>query len=495
MKWLISIFCLCLYIASPTISGAENNIAEETYARLDKVRQQKKIQILQLFGHVQEKAESMKHDKFMIDFFFFLNELNAQNIVEKQQSMSQELKQVVNKYILAIDQYYLQNYLEFYDILFIEKNGDIFHTIRKEEDFRKNIFTSNLSNTRLAKQLKENPDSFFVDYQYYFPADEPAAFFIVPMVRNGVHEGWILMQYAINKLNMLMVDYQELGETGEIYLVNQDHLILTNSRFKAGEVSLSLRVETEAVDSAFLSGEGHKLISGYRGVKVFTSFEKFTLWGTQWALVASIEEDEIITDYFLQNKESLVEPMFKRLVSNAKQKHSGPLPDGQLSKVDIDEIRKVRNGSFLQTRGVSTCTAITVLYPDHFAYLAHISPFDKIYGHVNLTNQLKDLISRIKYHDIYLRDLSKLKFIVIANHLNSFDIAIDKLIRHGIRLSQITFAYNQDSQYSNVTSTGDGKETFIEWVMHDGPSKSFIEKADTIETLSDVVMQVSGYTE
>ena len=494
MKWFLLITGLFFSLFSPDLSCAKNTIADHTYERLDSVRQQKKLQILQLFDHVQNKAEFLKNDEVMHKFFFFMDALKEQGRLSNKSENSKELEQVINEYCRTVDQYYLQNYLDFYDILLVDKKGEIFYTVRKEDDFQKNIFTSKLADTRLAKQLMGNPNVFFVDYHYYFPADEPAAFFVVPVIRNGNHEGWILLQYAINKLNTLMVDYQELGDTGEIYLVNQDHMILTNSRFKAEEASLRLKVDTEAVNSAFLEGEGHRLITGYRGVRVFTSYEKFSLWGTDWALVASIEEDEIITDYYLQNSGELAAPLFNYLANRPMQKFSGLPPEGKLSKVDIDEFKKAGNGSVLHTRGVSTCTAIAVLYPGHFAYLAHISPFDKIYGQVNLTNQLKDLVGRIKYYDIYLRELGNLRVLVVANHPNSFRTVIDKLTRYGIRLSQIFFAYNPDSKYANVTCAGNGKDTLIEWVADNEISSSFMQKTDSIESLSRAVMQVSGYS-
>ena len=356
------------------------------------------------------------------------------------------------------------------------------------------VQSSQLSSTRVAQQLVENPNTFFVDYQYYSPADEPAAFFIVPMVREGVHEGWILMQYAINKLNMLMVDYRELGDSGEVYLVNKDHLILTNSRFKVGDTSLKLRVETDAVKSAFLEGQGHKLIDGYHGTKVFTSFQNFSLWGVQWAIVASIEEEEIITNYYLQNRDVLDAPLFERLASQNQENDTQVSQTGKVKKVDIDESRKAVEGTILQTRGVSTCTAVTVENPEHFAYLAHISPFDKIYGLANLTNQIKDLVERIKHHDIYLKDLGNLKFIVVANHLNSIETIIDKLTRYGMRLNQITFAYNPDADYAHVTCSGDGRATYVEWVLDRKTSRSYIQNADEIENLSRAIMNVSGYS-
>ena len=484
MILLISI--LLLFITTSSCLSY-NKMINETYNKLSEVRKSKAIKITELFNRVEAKAEALNNDEIMHKFFFFMDNIRNQKIENNTEAES-----IVSEYRKAIDTYYLNKYMDFYDILFIDNNGEIFYTIRKEGDYKKNIFKNELSKTKLSKSLSKSPNLMFVDYQYYSPADEPAAFFIVPIMENGVQKGWIVLQYAINKLNTMMVDYEELGDTGEIYLVNKDHLILTNSRFKAEDVSLQLKVDTEAVNSAFISGEGHQLITGYRGVRVFTSFEKLSLWGADWALVASIEEDEIVTDYYLKNRTEIAGLLFNILASQSIPMISRPAQTDKYSKVDIDEYKKAPYDSVLETRGVSTCTAITVSFPDKFSYLAHISPYDKIYGQVNLTNQLKELIGKITYNDIYLRELRNLKIVIVANHVNSIETIIDKLTSYGIRLSQITFVYNPTSRYANVSTTGNGNKTYIDWVYPSKSSTKLVQDASSVRNLGEVVREIAN---
>ncbi len=464
-------------------SFSYNSTVATTYNRLDEIKLQKKNRILELFGSVEEKAKSVKNDKSIKDFFYFIKESSGKNHISSEENL------IIDEYEGAIREYYLMNYLEFYDMIFIDNCGEIFYTIRKEPNYKKNIFeSSELKNSLLSEKIKNSKKCQFVDYQFFPSTGETSAFFVVPVAGNDKISGWIILQYSINKLNTLLVDYQELGNTGEVYIVNQDHLILTNSRFTPEETSLRLRIDTEAVDDAFTFGSGHKLISGYRGVNVFTSFEKFTFWGVQWALVASIEEAEILTDYYLKNENSLNDAMFDRLSRRVQSSHASRLPLGLMSKVDIDEAKKGQPGTFLQTWGVSTCTAISVMHPEHFAYLSHISPFDKIYGTANLTNQLKDLIEKIKYNDIYLRELNKLKIVIVATHTNSIKNAIQKLTRYGIKLSQISFAYDPNAKYANIICSGSGDEMLVEWIYDNG---KFVEDVEKIEDLAQIVKSLA----
>lgn len=59
-----------------------------------------------------------------------------------------------------------------------------------------------------------------------------------------------------------------LGETGELYIVNRDKLMITESRFKVGTI-LKQIVDTEGVRTAFNNGVGMiGIYTGYRGIPV-----------------------------------------------------------------------------------------------------------------------------------------------------------------------------------------------------------------------------------
>jgi len=472
-------FCLFL---SPTEIFA--SFEDDVFTRLDRVRTQKKEQIRHLFDALRVKAEGVRSDKVMQDFFFFMEGLNHQGLLRPGAKISPDLSELVDEYSKTVDQYYLSRYLDFYDIMFVDKGGDIFYTILKEGDFRSNLFSDPLSDTTLSQLLRAKTSTFFVDYQYYLPADEPAAFFVEPIVRNGEHEGWIVMQYAINKINAMMVDCRELGETGEVYLVNRQHYILNNSRYSPEETSLRLRIDNPQVKKAFEGKPGHMVVRGYRGVRVFSSYESFALWGAQWALVVSIDEDEVITDNFLKNQAKVSPAIFSRLSDQTQSVRREKIPVGRRMKVDMDEVIKGKPNEMLHTRGVSTCTAVVATFPGRFAYLGHVSPLDKIYGEEKLTNRLKDMVNRIKYYDIHLYEMRNLRFVVVANHLESISNIIRKLTKYGIQLSQITFAYNPGAHYANVTSEVKGGETFVEWIYDDDDGVSTVQKASEIEDLS-----------
>ena len=109
---------------------------------------------------------------------------------------------------------------------------------------------------------------------------------IEPLIENGKTLGWIVMQCSINKINSIFTNNNSLGTTGELVLVNKDHYLLTNSKFRAEPTILRQQLPHENIESKFKEGQGHKLVTDYRGKKVLSSFEVFEFLGSKWLIIA-----------------------------------------------------------------------------------------------------------------------------------------------------------------------------------------------------------------
>jgi len=486
--------CLLLLLsvtAGFTHSRPEDDLKHYVFKRLEAVRLQKKSQLLGLFAQVEKKARGVKSDRTLDTFFRTMN--RDKHLIDPAADIEPALRKGIEQYQRAIDDYFIASYPDFYDMLFIDSNGFIFYTLRKEPDYRSNIFSAQLAATRLAQCLRTPEEEFFVDFQYYSPAEEPAAFFLTRVYEGGECKGWIVMQYALNMLNALLVEYQELGDTGEVYVVNEDLQMLTDSRFAAESTRLKKRIDTAAVRDAFQSGRGSRLSSGYRGVTVFTSYETFELWGSRWAIVASIEEDEIITLHFKNNKQYYLARLRQHLREHPARRVGCANPCGRAVKVDIDESARAVPGEILQTRGVSTCTAITACLPGSFGYMAHISPRDKIYDPNNLTHLLKDMIRKIQYHEIHLHEIPRLQIVVVANHLNSIGNILDRLIAYGIRLSQIRFLYEPGGRYASVVLDCGENAVLANWAPADPGQQPVCQSSLQADDLGAVAKNIFQY--
>ena len=93
-----------------------------------------------------------------------------------------------------------------------------------------------------------------------------------------------------------------LGYSGESYLVGNDHLMRSSSRFQDSSVLITT-VSTYAVDSAFAGVTGTDIITDYRGISVLSSFSKVDIPGLNWSILAEIDYKEVtIPIYRIRNE-------------------------------------------------------------------------------------------------------------------------------------------------------------------------------------------------
>ena len=96
------------------------------------------------------------------------------------------------------------------------------------------------------------------------------------------------------EIDRIMLDTNQingLGKSGEVYLVGSDFLMVSKSRFFPDSEN-HIKVETDAVKSAFKTGSGTSIATDYRGVLCLGSFDRLTIKNLQWAIVAEIDYNE-----------------------------------------------------------------------------------------------------------------------------------------------------------------------------------------------------------
>lgn len=481
--YLIVYFVLVTFLVAVPQSFCES-IQTNAFQRLDEIRTKKKHQLLNYLNELNKKADELQSDHSLLNFFYIKQKYYQ---LQKTSAPPDDLVQSIQILKNKINEHYLQNYLLFYDILFIDRNGDIFYTIRKQSDYHKNIFKGSLAKTRLSKRLKDQPEKAFVDYQHYEVSDEPSAFIVKPVYKNGLLSGWFALQCAINKINyMFAYDHQDIGLTGEVFLVNRQNYMLTDSRFDGESSILKKHLSNKNIEAKFREGSGHKSVIDYRGFNVLTSFEVFKVANTEWLLISKIDQDEVITNLFRQKKDYFQPRLFQYFDDATFNPCQNLTPDSKTIVVDMDEYRKATNGNLICTYGVSTCTAIIMSYPEKFAYLGHISNLDKIYGQ-QTTDIIGNLFKHIKNFDIYQYELRNLKFTVVANHVGTIMKITDRLLNEGVLLSQISFLHNDKASYANVYHDYINDHTYADWIM-DRQSGNRLRQCDSdSQTLGDLI--------
>ena len=438
-----------------------DTIKQSTFARLNEALGQKKRQSIQYLDSRKQTGLSLGKNQTIIDYYKTLNHLFRNNSYTNQHAKETEY---------ALQEFFAYNLDKFYDMLFIDKQGDIFFTVKKENDYHKNINDAQFAGLSLQTHAKTARTFTFIDFEYYAASKEPASFYLIPVFDDDEFLGQIVLQLPINSINDIFINRDNLGETGEVYLVNADQLMLTDSRFIDTSTVLRKRIDTKAISNVKTKQHGNQIIKDYRDKWVFSRHESFRYEGAEWIIIAEIDEDEVLTDYYRHHEAELY-PLINQFFLERREQTSSrpPLPEIQhLHKVDVKEFLKAKDGTGLYTKGVGTCTAVAIYMPKQFAYLAHITPTDSIYNdnwfHKNVlgkqyTDYVDTMLRRIKLYDILPYQLSDLKFSIAAPNRNGLRGAINKLVNNGIWLSQITIHYLPN--YSSVDLVVDYRQDRI----------------------------------
>lgn len=453
---------VCGALAPVSVVRAEKGPYEWALIRLDYARQEKVGQLRSFWDRMHALARQAAEDRLVAPCF----DINLQysRAIERG-PVPDSLAQRVAKLRLEFNAYYIQNYFAFYDIAFVSIEGKAFFSIRQAFGPSGALLVEESQDSALAQCLRARPrQEAFVDFHRHKPSAKPAAFFIEPVYRDGVHKGWIVLQCAIKKVNTLLAWTDELGRTGETFLVNQHGYMLTESNFEGASTILTKRLDDRNVQAKFADGAGHRTVTDYRGRTALTSFEVVECLGTRWLVVAKMDTDEIVTEHYVQHRRYYAD----KLLDHLAQTPSPPLRElpaferRETMRVDLDEFLKADRGQRLHTFGISTCTGILAAYPGKFAYLAHISPKDKLYGSED-TNLLGPMIKRIKGFDIYRCQRHQVVFVIVAPHVNTVLGIVDKLVEEGFMLSQIRVMYRPEAASATVSYDYPGDELVVTW--------------------------------
>jgi len=135
----------------------------------------------------------------------------------------------------------------------------------------------------------------FVDYSKPIGVEnEPSCFIGKQIIGNNKNIAVLALQIPIYDINNIMLDdspQNGLGKSGEVYLVGDDYLMRSNSRFIPNSV-MNTSVKTLSAVNAFRDKTGSSLIDDYRTVSCLSSFERLSIRGLNWAIIAEIDYSE-----------------------------------------------------------------------------------------------------------------------------------------------------------------------------------------------------------
>jgi len=190
----------------------------------------------------------------------------------------------------------------YYDIFLFDTAGNLIYSVFKEHDYATNLVSGKWKDSGLGKVFRaarDNPKPNFIafdDFAAYAPSNGAAASFVAAPVlgQKGELLGVVSFQMPIGRINNVMRQKTGLGESGETYIVGSDFLMRSDSRFSEESTILKTKVETVTVKAAIAGRSGVEVVPDYRNVPVYSAFEPIEFNGAKWAVLAEIDEVEVL---------------------------------------------------------------------------------------------------------------------------------------------------------------------------------------------------------
>lgn len=200
----------------------------------------------------------------------------------------------------------LLTYFGWYDFFLINLDGDIIYSVTRESDLRQNLINdlSKSSFYTAFKKAKNTRDNkiHLSDFKPYGPSnDDPAAFAVKVVERNNQRIGYIAYQQPLEHINEILGHRTGMGETGESYLVGQDHLMRSDSYLNPEEFSVKAsfksnnKVETKAATEALAGRKNTAVILDYNNNPVISSWDYVDVGeGIRWAIISEVDVTEAL---------------------------------------------------------------------------------------------------------------------------------------------------------------------------------------------------------
>ena len=281
---LISLIPLAV-VAYLSLSNARDGLEGAAFDQLEAIQEIKAEEIADFF------------EERMADVGVLSDSINARQSIQNLIPMFEEEGLEGESYLTVRDEFhdYFASYIQeygYYDLFLISPEGDIVYTVEEEDDVGTNLIDGRFDDSNLAEAFQQGQDDVaMVDYEMYAPSGEPAMFVAAPIEEDGELLGVLALQVADDAINDIMDVEEGMGDTGEVYLVGEDRLMRSDSRFEEGTL-LQREIDTQATEEAFQGIEAQEIIEDYRGVNVLSSYDPLELPGFTWAVIAEIDEDE-----------------------------------------------------------------------------------------------------------------------------------------------------------------------------------------------------------
>ncbi len=241
---------------------------------------------------------------------FFHERYGDVNVLSKNPLVVQSLPRFSNAFKAGgfedtsykqVDTYYgplLEHFLRQYgynNMFLVDNDGNICFGVKKDEYIGTNLRTGEFSSFSIGEVFREGLSNIkFSDLTWC----EEAKDFIV-MAAAPVYDltnkllGAVIVEIPYSRIDIILAQRDGLGDTGEIYIVGEDHFMRSKSRFISQNTILKLEINTEATNDALRGNTDVRIVKDYRNIPVLSAYTPLeNLRDVNWVILVEIDMKE-----------------------------------------------------------------------------------------------------------------------------------------------------------------------------------------------------------
>lgn len=187
----------------------------------------------------------------------------------------------------------------YYDMFLFDMEGNLLYSVAKEADYGVNILDHELLTSGLGQvylQAAQNPEAtetYVSEMAPYAPSNgDPAMFMATVIHARGKAEGVMAFQVPVGQIDGVLRSGAELGETGDIYTVGQDHTLRSTAKHLPEAKPTVDELPSVAADGA-LAGESGVSLETHGASERYVAYAPMTFDKLSWAVLVDQDATEI----------------------------------------------------------------------------------------------------------------------------------------------------------------------------------------------------------
>lgn len=194
-------------------------------------------------------------------------------------------------FVHFLTQHGLQN------IYLVDAEGFVVYGVKGESFRGENLKSSHFVSTTLNEVFTEGLTRLhFSDITFNEKTRDFMCIGACPVFDNAnTFLGVIIVEIPYSKLDAIVSQWEGLGKTGEIYIIGEDKLMRTKSRFLKENTILKMKIDTKSSRDVILGNTYIQRVKDYRNLPVISAYTPLDgLRDVKWFLLVEMDEKEVL---------------------------------------------------------------------------------------------------------------------------------------------------------------------------------------------------------